>query len=112
MIKLENVKICPLYNHNFTITNEDELVNLLPSVPIVINFDYHGEISYESIKIIGMVAPNGNMSIEDDFITSDVFIEEEYKDYVFNNYCCNLCEYNKEYNTGKILRFDVIGFDK
>lgn len=111
MIELKNIKVCPTYNPNFKITNIDKLADILPSTPIVINFDNYYNFWLEDTKIIGMVSPHGNlMDIEDDFIVANVLIEKEYKDYVFDNYECTIGEYNKETKEGEIKKINVIGF--
>ena len=115
MIKLENVKVCPLHNPNFTIDNKDELIDILPSSPIVINYDYDNRNENERVeqmKIIGMVSSHSDMNIEDGYITSDIYIEEEYKDYCFKNYQCSVDDISREQRIFKIKRLDVIEFEK
>ena len=110
MIKLKNVKVCPLYNPNFTTINKYDLCDMVESVPIVANFEIN---SYDNMEVIGMVLPHSDISIEDGYITSDILIKEEYKDYEFKNYECNLCnDFDKENKVGSIKNILLIEFGK
>lgn len=113
-VLLKNVKICPLHNPNFIVSNKDELVDLLPSVPIVSYVDYVDGIGFDylNMKLIGIIAPRSSMNIVDGYITSDIYIEEEYKDYVFKNYQCTIKNISSKDRIFRIDRFDCIEFGK
>lgn len=82
MIKLENVKVMPLFNPNFTLNNKNCLIDMISSTPIIYGFDYYDKNKYENkdCKIIGMVSPNSSIGIEDNFLTSDIYIMSDYLD--------------------------------
>lgn len=94
MIKVKQVKVLPLHSENFIISNKNDLIDMVQSVPIVV-YDYevksHEERyklkknTFDDCKLIGVVASHSSINIKDDFIVSDIYIQEEYKDYEFCN---------------------------
>ena len=115
MIKKEQVKVMPLCNPNFYISNKDELCDLIQGVPIIVNYNYEEKeplIAYDC-KIIGMVAQHGSVLIENNMLTSDIYIMDEiYKDYEFVNYECDIDMLSKKDNIAKIKRISAIVFGK
>ena len=99
IINLKQVKVVPLYNPNFEISNKDELQDLIGGIPVV------KDDGIQSDKIIGWIYTNSKTKIENDYIFADISILEEYRDYVFSNYSCLL-------DGNKILRFSAIYFSK
>ena len=103
LINSKQVKIMPLYNPNFEISNKDELQDLIGGTPIV--KDNGIQFGIQSDKIIGWIYTDSKTKIENDYIFADVYILKEYKDYVFSNYSCSV-------DGNKILRFSAIYFSK
>jgi hypothetical protein len=113
MIELKQVKVFPLHNPNIIISNKSELFDMVQSVPIVEYFDYDNKNWFEQARIIGMVAPNGSINVEDDCIVSDIYLyDETFKDYLFKNYEVNVDEISKKDRIFKIKKINAIEFGR
>lgn len=119
MVKIKNVKALPMYSENFSIANKNDLVDMLRSIPIVLyDYDenqeeYKGKESvFDFSKLIGAVAPHGNIGIEEGFLTADIYIFEEYKDYVFKNCEFSIKTVYAETKSAVVKGVNVIGFGK
>jgi len=100
MIELKQVKVFPLHNPNMIISNVDELSDMIKGVCIIKDFDYENR---QGEQIIGMISKDSQVKLEDRFLTADIIIQDEYKDYLFKNY-----QVQGEFEDDGLYRFDRI----